>query len=73
MKTILILTFIISTIILYREVRKYYKTEREMARTNDMYISHTSLLSTTGINCIIISLSSIITLFLLYIYELKLS
>ena len=67
MKTILAITFIISTIILYREVKKYYEGEREMARTNDMYISHISLLSTTGISCIVISLSSIIIVMMVYL------
>ena len=49
---------IISLIISYIEIRRYYKSEAEMRRTNDMYIFHTSCLSTLGIINVIVALST---------------
>ena len=49
---------IISLIISYIEIRRYYKSEAEMRRTNDMYIFHTSCLSMLGIVNVIVALST---------------
>ena len=61
-----LVVFIISTIILCREVKKYYKEKRELARTNDMYISTISILSDKGIACAAVSACSLIMIILLY-------
>lgn len=51
-----VVCLIISLTVSYIEIRKYYKHEAELARTNDMYISHTHCLSTLGILNVIISI-----------------
>ena len=61
-----LVVFIISTIILCREVKKYYKEKRELARTNDMYISTISILSDKGLACGAVSACSLIMLILIY-------
>lgn len=61
--------FIVNTIILWKEVKKYYAHEREMAKTNDMYISHISVLSNLGIFCGIISVVSFILMALLIVLK----
>lgn len=66
--TLFIPCFFISSIISYIEIRKYYKSEAEMRRTNDMYIVHTSCLSTLGIINVIISLSSISSLIIISLH-----
>lgn len=62
----LLMVFLISITILRKEVKKYYTHEREMARTNDMYIAHVSILSDLGIVCGAIAVISFIILILLY-------
>lgn len=65
----LLVVFIISTIILYREIKKYYAEKRELARTNDMYIAHIHMLSDTGIVCAVVSTTSFIALILMSLLE----
>ena len=59
---------IISLIISYTEIKRHYKFEAEMRRTNDMCIVHTSCLSMLGIISVIISITSAVMLVLIGLY-----
>jgi len=63
--------FIISLIISYQEIKKYYQVKKELALTNDMYITTTLNLSILGIVCIAINLSCIILFLNILIHNIS--
>ena len=57
-----IIILIISIIIGSIEIKRYYKEDRELRRTNDMNISYIHMLSTTGTICIMAAIASLTVL-----------
>lgn len=70
MEIILIIILTISSILLCIETKKCHQTKKELARTNDMYISTVIYPSTTIILCIIVCLSSGFGLIVTSLYKL---
>lgn len=66
---ILLLISSISTIVFVQEVYRYYRNKKKLRETNDMYITHTHILSNRGIIFGIISIHSLVIFILLNWYK----